>query len=114
MSYDVDVDGCPHCGAGAKEFNYTYNLSDMFHDLIPPQVEGGKGGIYGFDGIAAERVAEILKDALSKAEAMDPDEMAEKYNPENGWGSVASGLRFLREIRRACRAADPKSIVRCS
>jgi hypothetical protein len=100
MSYDVSV---KYPAVTSEGFNYTYNCSPMFYDVMPE-------GINGLQGLTAQEAIERITDALRKLEA-DPKKY-KAMNPANGWGSYEGAMMFLQDIRSACmRHPDGKLSV---
>lgn len=87
MSYDVTV--------GEQEFNYTYNMARFFsrYDVNPVRDLDGQ-----YPEVVAERIAEVF---VSVAEC-DMEELSQRYDSPNGWGSVDTALRFLFDVYMAC------------
>ena len=98
MSYDVDI--------GKASFNYTYNMSDLFYDVIPSRGNVDVGGIRSLHGLNGKQALERLSEAVSRIERKRiaiGDEMLEKqYNAKNGWGTVLGATLFLAQIMAAC------------
>lgn len=99
MSLDLSIapNSCKHCGRGddALEFNYTYNVSQMWYEVFPD--DEGMVQIDGMTGKEAyPKIAKAIHEMLSKEKFM------RKLEPENGWGSYEGFLDFLRKISDAC------------
>ena len=96
MSYDVEVAG--------EWFNYTSNMRQMFKafDVYPPEWDGKQAGLI------AARISTAVAQIVTR-----PEMELTKFNMPNGWGTWTSALRFLMEVRDACRA-NPHAIVRVS
>lgn len=102
MSYDVSLytasaPKCPTCGHEPEReehfsANHTSNTACMWY-------EAGCD-IASFDGRCAKDLAASLRPAIDAMEA-DPGKY-EPMEPENGWGSYESTLRFMRKILDAC------------
>lgn len=114
MSYDVTI--------ANHDFNYTYNLSGLFHNhIIRPRVlqlvGNGKAetGLQSIDGITGKWAALAIEQALEsiRNELIKDGEivMMERYNPNNGWGSVLGAVLFLSLLMAACKN-NPRHIVR--
>lgn len=96
VSYDVDVirkcEECGHCDV-LWESNYTWNVGPMLHDVglhlndLPRPYEAGE-------------FVKLLADGIAKLES-DPAKY-EAMNPENGWGSYSTMLKWLRGMLHAC------------
>jgi len=108
MSYDVNV--------GPEAFNYTYNVSRLFHD----HMEGGLSSINDMTGRAA---GDFIAAGLEKIErtqrslwvdgAIGEPEFCARYDATNGWGSTVGAILFLSLIMAACYR-HPRSRVRVS
>lgn len=109
MSYDVRI--------GDEDFNYTYNLADLFHDVIPSRENSHVSGPQALHGKTGEAAAVILRDAIKRIDAirvqMGDAEMCRTYNAPNGWGTVLGGTLFLTRIMMACQE-NPDEIVSVS
>jgi hypothetical protein len=94
VSYDVIAAG--------EDLNYTANMREFFKDfgVYPPD----------FDGKTRYQVADMIDDALKDIQSRDPQELATKYNAENGWGSVRSAVEWLKRVRMACRKELPMKV----
>lgn len=104
MSYDVSIGGC--------EFNYTYNVSQLFYDHIPKfRDRGGLSELHGLTGRKAVDVLEVALNDISR-KVHDPA-FAKQYDPANGWGSTIGAITFLACILAAC-ASNPRSKVTIS
>lgn len=106
MSYDV--------GIGDQWFNYTYNVSRLFHD----HMDGGLAGLAGLTGRQAFRVLSDAFDAINRTRidcwsesAVGEPQFCAKYDAPNGWGSAVGGLIFLALVMAAC-AQNPRTIVK--
>lgn len=88
MSYDVTV--------LLSEFNYTSNMRKLFidFDVYPPD----------WNGLPRAAVAVKLIVGLEKLHAEDMNTLGEKYDADNGWGTVESAIAWLEGIRDACLA----------
>jgi hypothetical protein len=120
MSYDIYV--------GDAEFNYTYNLSSLFHKHIK---NDDGAGIRCLDGLTGKQAAAVLWAAFESIDeeymntfsahrigigddttCIDADKtMSSRYTPLNGWGSYTSALIFLGKLLAAC-AANPRNKVK--
>lgn len=108
MSYDVSI--------GDDSFNYTYNVSALFHDHID-------GGLKSLDGLTGKKSAEVLGEAFDRIHSTllsvwVRDEVGEplfcaRYDSTNGWGSTVGALIFLAQIMAACHR-NPRKKVRVS
>lgn len=97
MSYDVSLTSA--CGGFWKEIgNTTWNVCPLFHWAL--EIEEGIKGLNGMDGLSAAVIVGGALEKITKAEADSLD----KFEPPNGWGSVAGATEFLVDIRAACLA----------
>ncbi|MEE8208789.1 MAG: hypothetical protein V3T88_07560 [Nitrosomonadaceae bacterium] len=94
MSYDMDI--------GYYWANYTYNLSGLFHDILP-------GGLYGLDGLTGSKDGNRLQHAINLAKCWDKKKL-EKYNPSNDWGNSERTLEVLEEFMAACKENPRKKV----
>jgi hypothetical protein len=115
MSYDLSI--------GDAEFNYTYNLSGLFHKHIHNGADTGLGALCGMTGRQAAIVLQAAFESIHR-EYMDPFRsgaritcidadriLSDSHTPENGWGSYTSALIFLGRLLGAC-AANPRSKIK--
>lgn len=113
MSYDVSI--------GGEDFNYTYNVSELFYDHI--EDKGNGGGLRELDGKTGKACGDILAAAfdaiqnsyLSYWSVRDVGEpvFCARYDSPNGWGSTVGALVFLSLIMAACYK-NPRSRMRVS
>jgi hypothetical protein len=105
MSYDVYLEARtgPDSAVEAYWANYTSNMS--------PAWRAAGVDIAEFDGKTAEEFGLALDRAIERIEAA-PEEF-KKFEPDNGWGSVNTMLRFLKGLSDACRE-HPWATVRVS
>jgi hypothetical protein len=100
MSLDLSIapNSCKHCGKGddTLEFNYTYNVSQMWYEIYPDDE-----GMVQLDGMtgqeAAPKIQKAIEEMLSKPAKM------KKFQPANGWGSYEGFLQFLKDVLEACK-----------
>jgi hypothetical protein len=113
MSYDVSI--------GAHSFNYTSNLSKLFHACISDNE--GKTGIAALDGKTGAVAASILAGAFDAANNLHArvwtvkdgaTKFRETYDAPNGWGDVEGGLIFMARIMAACQANARKRVRVCA
>lgn len=104
MSYDVYIYGpaepveCFHCGVTSPQQpqlfsrNHTSNTSGMWR----------KAGV-DLAEIKGKRAGDLIEPLRTAIAHMvdNPDEYT-PMNPENGWGSYESTIKFLRAILAAC------------
>lgn len=109
MSYDIDI--------GDQSFNYTYNLSRLFHDHMR---DGDRTGLDALSGRTGAEAVTILADTFERIEktrrrlwqdAPGDPAMCAQYDPPNGWGSTLGAVVFLGQLLAAC-ALNPDGIVR--
>lgn len=97
MSYDmrvcVKVEGCDkYAVVGVPDYDDpTYNLRDMFVACMDWNYRQGKHYDAGF-------ALKIIRHGIS--ELSEHPERYERFNPENGWGSIESAITALES---ACR-----------
>lgn len=97
MSYDVDI--------GKEEFNHTSNTYLFFAEILPgnDQTPEGINGLNSMTGAeAAGYIALGLERARSMFLDMKEEEIREKYDSKNGWGTVYTSILFLSRIMHAC------------
>lgn len=83
-----------------KDLNYTYNVSPMWYEAYPQDLEPNRGMVY-IDGMTGEEAYHKVKFAF--VYIIDHyDEMVE-LEPENGWGSVEGFLGFLTKVMIECK-----------
>lgn len=102
MSYDVSI--------ADRNFNYTYNVSKLFHDHIPDF--GNGGGLGEIDGMRGRAAGDILAGAIDLIRCSvfafwSDDDVGEPkfcalYDSPNGWGSTVGAILFLSQIMAAC------------
>jgi hypothetical protein len=122
MSYDTYIiidSGGAEPAQVADVGNHTSNVSPMYHQAMPGPYEGGgrydgvresepRGGLPGISGLSCAAAIVILRKGIRYME--DNREKMLELNPENGWGSYDTALKYLREILDAC-LAHPKGFV---
>lgn len=82
MSYDMQI--------GDEDFNYTYNVSNMWYAALP---EKGICTHYGMTGAQAEVPLLLIYNYM----VMHRKEL-EKFNPSNGWGDYYGALKFVHNL----------------
>ena len=82
MSYDMDN--------GVDDFNYTYNVSEMWYAAKP---EKGIRCFYGMKGSDAVKEQRDIRDYMEAN-----FEELKKMEPDNGWGSYAGALDFINML----------------
>ena len=87
MSYDMSI--------GDEEFNYTYNVSEMWYDCYD------NDGIRKHYNLKGEDAIPILKTLQSHM--IHSKERLEKMNPRNGWGSYEGALNFVNDLIEASK-----------
>lgn len=103
--YDVcERHGDRHLVSRGRYFNYTYNLGRFFtaYQVNP---------IKDLNGLTGRECAGRIDNALRRIEQDDQGVLADLYNPDNNWGSVAGAVNWLRDIRDYCHE-HPDYIVR--
>ncbi len=108
MSYDVSLHTTVDTGSPdalnvcvADIGNYTSNVSGMWANALGHPL----GDLH--DRTAGDCI-EALKDAVTVLEA-NPARFTE-MEPDNGWGTYAGALDYLRRLRDACRV-HPKAVI---
>lgn len=97
MSYDmrvcVKVEGCgKYAVVGVPEYDDpTYNLREMFVACMDWNYRQGKYYEAGF-------ALKIIRHGIS--ELSEHPDRYERFNPENGWGSIESAITALESARR--------------
>lgn len=105
MSYDIDI--------GPEDFNYTWNLSPLFHAHIRDGELTGFNAINGKTGAGALKVLARAVEGIDREygegllphgmTCLDADrEVQRKYDPPNGWGSYISAMHLLMRLMAAC------------
>jgi len=103
MSYDVffivQVDGKDY---ECFDTNHTSNTSAMMASVM--------GSYIGdFNNIPANLAEPYLKEGVYELE--NNPEKYRKYEPENGWGTVESTLKVLKEMHVQCQIT-PQAIIK--
>ena len=102
--------------------NYTSNVGPMYRAVMPGPYQGGgchlgnedpdpRGGLTGISGLRCTAAATILADGVRQM--VDRSDEMSAMNPENGWGSCDTALKYLEGILSACRR-HPKGYVAVS
>lgn len=111
MSLDFYLDDaktCTACGRGGERL-YSANIT---HNVSPMWIRAGvHEALYRSEGRTAAEIIPALEKGVEHM-ATHPDEYT-PMNPENGWGSYASALTWLRHVLAACRA-HPHAAIRVS
>jgi len=114
MSYDVSIiinTGGETMSVVFEVGNYTSNVGEMYHLAIPDEYPGGgkydgegdaepRSGLPGISGLRCDNAAKILSKAINYMLA-NRDELIE-LEPDNGWGSFAGAINYLRTVLSAC------------
>ena len=105
MSYDIYVryPKCEHCGRETDSWNvgnYTSNMSGAWNQA------GAR--LRDWDNRPIAEVLPELEQAIKRIEA-DRGSYS-KFEPDNGWGSVDTMLKFMRQVRDAF-CDNPKGVV---
>lgn len=82
MSYDLSI--------GNEDFNYTYNVSQMWYDFYPDR---GIREHYGMTGKDSLPILRYLRNHMEDNEAS-----MREMEPDNGWGSYEGALEFVGEL----------------
>lgn len=96
MSYDIAIVK-KHT---IHNYNYTYNIYDMFKEAASKSELDSITSIKVLDGYPCAEVAGILKDIITEMRS-DPEHY-KTFNPENGWGSYQSFISVLQSIYEDC------------
>ena len=99
MSYDVSFENAD--GAVEDNFNHTINCARMFCDAFRIAGLHETDGIRALHKKAAKDIQPYLQTAIEDMESRK--EYYSKFNPENGWGSYASALQFIKDLEVASR-----------
>lgn len=88
---------CKHCMSSVAEYNYTYNVASMWYAVVPEDKNMVEiDGMTGADSIPKlEKAIELLKLTPEKFTPMDP---------ENGWGSYATFVKWLYKLLESAKA----------
>jgi hypothetical protein len=105
MSYDVylEIDTGGTEPVEVSWLNHTSNTAAMWR--------AAGCDIAECDGRPAANFAEGLASAIEAIES-DPDRYRQ-YEPPNGWGTLETTLKFLRDLLHACQC-HPRTTVRVS
>jgi len=112
MSLDVYLldKHCSHCDRGDEiyEDNITHNLGKMAAEagLYKALWRPDENGI-----TTAQQVADAIEPGLADLKARP--EHYEQFNPENGWGTYGTLVRFTQDYLKVCREY-PEAIVKVS
>lgn len=114
MSYDISI--------GSADFNYTWNVSKLFHEHLPATDER-ESGLYGLNGMTGKQAGEELARAFDRidrsvmidwtTDAVGEPAFCARYDADNGWGSTVGALVFLARVMAACHAS-PRAKFRAS
>lgn len=95
MSYDISLTSA--CGGFYHEIgDVTWNVCPLFYWAF--DTEEGIRGLNDMDALSA---ATIVGGALERIAKAEPGSL-DKFEPPNGWGSVAGATELLVDIRAAC------------
>lgn len=128
MSFDVYIEDadCPHCNRGG-ESSYSFNLTHNVNCIVDlcllaggaskarsgdsSYVERSWGRLHGWTVAEATPVVDRALDESHK-----PERLAEfkALEPSNGWGSLGSVQRVLKEFRDALLQSPGDSVIRTS
>jgi len=114
MSLDVDLE-CPDCHGCDEHYAPSLWHANITHNLVPM---ARAAGIYDevwrpdeHEVATADQMIAPLDRGIAALEA--ESDRYHVLNPENGWGSYAGFLAFLRDYLEACRKY-PTARVRVS
>ena len=96
MSYDVYI--------GESWINHTFNGCEACNEIISVTPKN-------FDGMIAKDVNLLALKVFN--ELNDKGELYAHYMPGNGWGTISSWKRFMKDIIKACEEY-PDEIVKVS
>ncbi len=84
---------CPTCQHTERtnSLNCTYNLSPMWHDIFPDD-----NGMVNIDGMTGK--GSLIKLNFALSQLIGGVEYFTKMNPENGWGSYAGFVEFIKNL----------------
>jgi hypothetical protein len=92
MSYDVSI--------GEYSFNHTSNLGLYFRTHFP-----GSQGVISLHGMTGKQAMKpcisFILSALNEIAKDGGERVSNRYNPENGWGSTDSAIKFVMEMLKA-------------
>lgn len=88
MSYDIYVEETHSNWVG----NITSNVGGMYQLAFD-----SKEGIKILDGRECKECLPFIDEAIDYFEKFD--KTLKKLNPENGWGSYETALKFLKEVK---------------
>jgi hypothetical protein len=94
MSLDLSIGGCPNCGENGEDFNYTYNVSKMWHYIYPDD-----DYMLHIEGLKGKETIKLLQDSYRKLKNNEHELV--KMNPKNGWGSYEGFLEFISKLIQA-------------
>lgn len=113
MSYDITI--------GSDEFNYTFNVANLFYDHMPPDEDSDRGGLDTLDGCTGKEASRKISEALKRIEktrhdlwengVMGEPKFCAKYDAKNGWGSTIGAIMLLSNLMAACHQ-NPRKRVR--
>lgn len=96
MSYDVIAEcpcGCPNCKFRYVDWNYTSNMSPAWREAGVDLAE--------FQGKTCGELADALVVPIDLMDK-DRDEYAQHFDSPNGWGSIATLIPALKNLRHQC------------
>lgn len=106
MSYDV-------CVGKDSDFNYTSNLSPLFHAHIKGL--DGETGLHALDGLPVKTAAELLRDGIASMERelcdVGAQQFCARYDAPNGWGSAIGAIAWLSLVMAAAYDAKGRGRV---
>ena len=92
MSYDFGVTGNCDC---CVPLNMTYNMSQFMYDFVDEE-----RGIRVFNGKKGWECIPILERFFERCQMTE--ELAEKYDSPNGWGTVETCINSLALLTVQC------------
>ena len=96
MSYDIRAScpcGCRNCKFDYVDWNYTSNMSPAWREAGADLAE--------FHGRTCGELADALGDAIRVME-QNLDDYMDRFDSPNGWGSMATLVPALRNLRDQC------------
>lgn len=116
MSYDIYI--------GSDSFNYTWNLAPLFHTHINSDRDGDKNtGLQCLDGLTGKEALPILERfwtslererlVLWRNKQVGEPRLSDKYDSDNGWGSLIGALILIGLLQSAC-SRNRKSKIKVS
>lgn len=87
MSLDLEI--------GEEQYNYTYNVSNMWYEIFPDDE-----GMVKIERMTGDEAAPRLRHAIVCL--VKHSEIFRKMEPKNKWGSFNGFVAFLLVVLEAC------------